>query len=95
MGSTASTRPRVDRWLDRVEVGNAYVNRTTTGAIVRRQPFGGWKRSTVGPAVKAGGPAYVASLCEWSDPPGEPSATTARRARAGYRDSVGRPGGTR
>lgn len=29
-------------WLDRVEVGNAYVNRPTTGAIVQRQPFGGW-----------------------------------------------------
>ena len=43
-GCTASTRPR-STWLDRVEVGNAYVNRHTTGAIVRRQPFGGWKRS--------------------------------------------------
>ena len=77
----------IDRWLDRVEVGNAYVNRTTTGAIVRRQPFGGWKRSTVGPAVKAGGPAYVASLCAWSDPPGEPSAARLEPARAGYRDA--------
>jgi RHH-type proline utilization regulon transcriptional repressor/proline dehydrogenase/delta 1-pyrroline-5-carboxylate dehydrogenase len=38
----------VERWLARVEVGNAYVNRHTTGAIVRRQPFGGWKRSAVG-----------------------------------------------
>ena len=33
----------IDRWLERVEVGNAYVNRHITGAIVRRQPFGGWK----------------------------------------------------
>jgi len=55
-------------WLEHVEVGNAYVNRTITGAIVGRQPFGGWKRSAVGPAVKAGGSAYVASLCAWSDP---------------------------
>src|SRR5688572_5395113 len=39
----------VDRWVEQVEVGNAYVNRHTTGAIVRRQPFGGWKRSVVGP----------------------------------------------
>ena len=31
----------IGTWLDRVEVGNAYVDRTTTGAIVRRQPFGG------------------------------------------------------
>ncbi len=44
------------RWLDRVEVGNAYVNRHTTGAIVRRQPFGGWKRSSVGRGAKTGGP---------------------------------------
>jgi RHH-type proline utilization regulon transcriptional repressor/proline dehydrogenase/delta 1-pyrroline-5-carboxylate dehydrogenase len=55
----------IDRWLDRVEVGNAYVNRTTTGAIVGRQPFGGWKRSSVGPTAKAGGPHYVACLGRW------------------------------
>jgi RHH-type proline utilization regulon transcriptional repressor/proline dehydrogenase/delta 1-pyrroline-5-carboxylate dehydrogenase len=56
----------VDHWLERVEVGNVYVNRHTTGAIVRRQPFGGWKRSVVGPTVKAGGPHYVASLGRWA-----------------------------
>jgi RHH-type proline utilization regulon transcriptional repressor/proline dehydrogenase/delta 1-pyrroline-5-carboxylate dehydrogenase len=55
----------VARWLERVEVGNAYVNRHITGAIVRRQPFGGWKRSSVGATVKAGGPNYVASLGRW------------------------------
>ncbi len=49
----------IDRWLDRVQVGNAYVNRHITGAVVRRQPFGGWKRSQVGPGAKAGGPSYV------------------------------------
>ena len=58
----------VDVWLDRVEVGNAYVNRVTTGAIVQRQPFGGWKRSTVGPGAKAGGPNYVAQLGTWQPP---------------------------
>ena len=46
----------IDRWLARVEVGNVYVNRHTTGAIVRRQPFGGWKRSSVGRGAKTGGP---------------------------------------
>ncbi len=76
----------VARWLDRVEVGNAYVNRHITGAIVRRQPFGGWKASTVGPGAKAGGPAYVAQLgCWW--PEGlptrlaEPEPRVARRMR--------------
>jgi RHH-type proline utilization regulon transcriptional repressor/proline dehydrogenase/delta 1-pyrroline-5-carboxylate dehydrogenase len=52
----------VDRWLRTVEVGNAYVNRHITGAIVRRQPFGGWKRSSVGGGPKSGGPHYVASF---------------------------------
>ncbi len=52
----------VEHWLARVEVGNAYVNRHITGAIVERQPFGGWKRSSVGGGSKAGGPGYVAQL---------------------------------
>lgn len=47
------------RWAERVRVGNGYVNRGITGAIVRRQPFGGWKRSGFGPGAKAGGPDYV------------------------------------
>ncbi|MHB8467891.1 MAG: aldehyde dehydrogenase family protein, partial [Acidimicrobiales bacterium] len=49
----------VERWLARVEVGNAYVNRHITGAIVRRQPFGGWKASAVGPGAKTGGPGDI------------------------------------
>ena len=56
----------VERWLDAVEVGNAYVNRSITGAIVQRQPFGGWKRSAVGPGAKAGGPDYLLQLGTWS-----------------------------
>jgi len=55
----------VARWVDAVEVGNAYVNRGITGAIVQRQPFGGWKRSSVGPGAKAGGPGYVVQLGTW------------------------------
>ncbi len=46
----------IDHWTEHVEVGNAYVNRHTTGAIVQRQPFGGWKHSSVGPGAKTGGP---------------------------------------
>ena len=57
----------IERWREAVEVGNAYINRSTTGAIVRRQPFGGWKNSCVGPGAKAGGPNYVASFCRWSE----------------------------
>ena len=59
------------RWLDRIEVGNAYINRSITGAIVQRQPFGGWKRSAVGPGAKAGGPNYVAQLGRWRSDPSE------------------------
>jgi RHH-type proline utilization regulon transcriptional repressor/proline dehydrogenase/delta 1-pyrroline-5-carboxylate dehydrogenase len=47
-------------WLDNVEAGNLYVNRGITGAIVRRQSFGGWKKSAVGATAKAGGPNYLA-----------------------------------
>lgn len=54
-------------WREKVEVGNAYVNRPTTGAVVRRQPFGGWKKSSVGPGAKAGGPNYVLQLAGWSE----------------------------
>ncbi len=60
----------IDTWLDRVEVGNVYVNRHITGAIVQRQSFGGWKASVVGPGAKAGGPNYVAQLGRWSDDAG-------------------------
>ena len=55
----------IRQWTDAADVGNAYINRPTTGAIVRRQPFGGWKRSSVGPGTKAGGPNYVARLGIW------------------------------
>ncbi|CAM4035180.1 proline dehydrogenase family protein [Janibacter anophelis] len=56
----------IARWTDTVSVGNAYVNRHITGAIVRRQSFGGWKASSIGPGAKAGGPNYVAQLGTWS-----------------------------
>ena len=55
-------RAEVDLWLDQVEVGNAYINRHITGAVVQRQPFGGWKGSVMGPGAKAGGPNYVEQL---------------------------------
>ena len=38
-------------------VGNLYVNRKCTGALVNRQPFGGFKMSGIG--SKAGGPDYL------------------------------------
>lgn len=53
-------------WLAEVEAGNLYVNRGITGAVVRRQPFGGWKRSVVGASTKAGGPNYLVHLGSWT-----------------------------
>ncbi|GAA1190959.1 proline dehydrogenase family protein [Brevibacterium paucivorans] len=57
----------VEIWLDRVDAGNLYVNRSITGAIVERQPFGGWKKSTVGLGSKAGGPNYLMMFGTWTD----------------------------
>jgi RHH-type proline utilization regulon transcriptional repressor/proline dehydrogenase/delta 1-pyrroline-5-carboxylate dehydrogenase len=57
----------VRQWVSEIEVGNAYVNRGITGAIVQRQSFGGWKQSSVGLGSKAGGPNYVMLMGSWSD----------------------------
>jgi len=62
-------------WLDQVEAGNLYVNRGITGAIVQRQPFGGWKRSAVGAGAKAGGPNYLFGLGSWEAEHGRQSST--------------------
>ena len=62
-------------WLDSIQAGNLYVNRGITGAIVQRQPFGGWKKSAVGAGTKAGGPNYLAGLGDWT-----PAASTADAA---------------
>jgi RHH-type proline utilization regulon transcriptional repressor/proline dehydrogenase/delta 1-pyrroline-5-carboxylate dehydrogenase len=48
---------RVQQIVDRLEVGNIYVNRNQIGAVVGSQPFGGECLSGTGP--KAGGPHYV------------------------------------
>ncbi|MDZ8105547.1 MAG: L-glutamate gamma-semialdehyde dehydrogenase [Nostoc sp. DedQUE12a] len=57
------------------EVGNLYINRTITGAIVARQPFGGFKLSGVG--SKAGGPDYLLQFLE-------PRAVTENIQRQGF-----------
>ena len=43
--------------IDRLPVGNVYVNRNIIGAVVGTQPFGGSGLSGTGP--KAGGPDYL------------------------------------
>ena len=63
-----------DQWRELIRAGNLYVNRGTTGAIVLRQPFGGFGKSAFGPGIKAGGPNYVAQMMRFRDraaPPGD------------------------
>ncbi|MDL2323180.1 bifunctional proline dehydrogenase/L-glutamate gamma-semialdehyde dehydrogenase [Bacteroidales bacterium OttesenSCG-928-A17] len=55
------------RWKNSIEAGNLYINRGITGAIVRRQPFGGMKRSAFGGGIKAGGPNYVSCFVEFTE----------------------------
>jgi RHH-type proline utilization regulon transcriptional repressor/proline dehydrogenase/delta 1-pyrroline-5-carboxylate dehydrogenase len=64
-GLQALDPAEIEYWRRSVQAGNLYVNRGITGAVVGRQPFGGWKRSVVGTGAKAGGPNYVASLGRW------------------------------
>ena len=54
-------------WRNEVQAGNLYINRTMTGAIVERQPFGGHKRSSVGWGLKAGGLNYLFNFGHWVD----------------------------
>jgi RHH-type transcriptional regulator, proline utilization regulon repressor / proline dehydrogenase / delta 1-pyrroline-5-carboxylate dehydrogenase len=52
----------IERVAGRAPVGNLYVNRGITGAMVGRQPFGGNRRSGIG--SKAGGPDYLLQFVE-------------------------------
>ncbi len=59
----------IERWKNSIEAGNLYINRGITGAIVRRQPFGGMKLSAFGAGIKAGGPNYVSCFVEFTEKP--------------------------
>ena len=48
---------RIKQVKQQFKVGNLYINRTCTGALVKRHPFGGFKMSGLG--HKAGGPDYL------------------------------------
>ena len=39
-------------WYSLIDVGNGYINRATTGAIVQRQPFGGRKKADLDMVIK-------------------------------------------
>jgi RHH-type proline utilization regulon transcriptional repressor/proline dehydrogenase/delta 1-pyrroline-5-carboxylate dehydrogenase len=58
-----------------LRAGNVYINRGTTGAVVGRQPFGGYGLSGVG--AKAGGPDYLLQFLD-------PRAVTENTMRQGF-----------
>jgi RHH-type proline utilization regulon transcriptional repressor/proline dehydrogenase/delta 1-pyrroline-5-carboxylate dehydrogenase len=65
----------VERSVRELRAGNVYVNRDITGAVVGRQPFGGYGLSGVG--SKAGGPDYLHQLLD-------PRATSENTVRQGF-----------
>lgn len=77
-GLTFGMHSRVDRRIEhvieRIRVGNTYINRNQIGAIVGSQPFGGEGLSGTGP--KAGGPLYVRRFMR-TPVPGKPVAAEA------------------
>ncbi|NHC33683.1 L-glutamate gamma-semialdehyde dehydrogenase [Scytonema millei] len=74
-GLYSRTPSHIQMAQEQFEVGNLYINRTITGAIVARQPFGGFKMSGVG--SKAGGPDYLLQFLE-------PRAITENVQRQGF-----------
>ena len=64
------------------------------GAIVRRQPFGGWKPSSFGPGAKAGGPNYVLQLARWRQASRPSRATSAPADLADLLHALPRPWAT-
>jgi RHH-type proline utilization regulon transcriptional repressor/proline dehydrogenase/delta 1-pyrroline-5-carboxylate dehydrogenase len=73
-------------WREKAQAGNLYINRAITGAIVQRQPFGGWKRSCIGPGAKAGGPNYVNLFRRWERPSPVAYLSAAQSYRAAWRE---------
>ena len=70
---------------ERLRGGNVYINRGTTGAIVGRQPFGGYGMSGIG--SKAGGPDYLLQFLD-------PRVVTENTLRQGFApEGVGGPSG--
>ncbi len=62
-GGVFSRSPaNIEKARKQFRVGNLYINRGITGAIVERQPFGGLKLSGIG--SKAGGPDYLLQFLE-------------------------------
>ncbi len=61
-GIYSRTPSHIEKVKDELEVGNLYINRSITGAMVDRHPFGGYKMSGLG--SKTGGPDYLQNFME-------------------------------
>ncbi len=62
-GGIYSRNPaHIEKVKEELEVGNLYINRSITGAMVERHPFGGYKLSGLG--SKTGGPDYLRQFME-------------------------------
>ncbi|APB32863.1 delta-1-pyrroline-5-carboxylate dehydrogenase [Gloeomargarita lithophora Alchichica-D10] len=61
-GLYSRTPSHIHRAMQEYICGNLYINRGITGALVGRQPFGGFRCSGVG--SKAGGPDYLLQFVE-------------------------------
>ena len=57
----------VSYWKENLKAGNLYVNRSTTGAIVLRQPFGGMGKSAIGAGRKVGIYNYITQFVNFSE----------------------------
>ncbi len=79
-GGVFSRSPaNIEKVKHQLEVGNLYVNRGITGAMVDRHPFGGFKMSGIG--SKTGGPDYLKQFVE-------PIVVTENTMRRGFAPEV-------
>ncbi|WP_102224419.1 bifunctional proline dehydrogenase/L-glutamate gamma-semialdehyde dehydrogenase PutA [Acidimangrovimonas sediminis] len=86
---------RVQALVDRLHVGNIYVNRNQIGAVVGSQPFGGEGLSGTGP--KAGGPEYLPRFARAERPEGGawPGAADSQRLQSALRTARRKDGTVR
>lgn len=61
-GMYSRSPANIEKVKEELEVGNMYINRGITGAMVDRHPFGGFKMSGIG--SKTGGPDYLKQFTE-------------------------------
>ena len=79
-GAFSRSPANIERIKKELECGNLYINRSNTGAVVAKQPFGGFKLSGIH-GSKAGGPDYLLHFLE-------PKTITENTMRRGFAPEV-------